>query len=249
MKLKNPEIRWKENSVGIFCKERSPIFFDYKSLPERDLVIPGFDCSEFNWMINRIRFDPNKFVKNFKSRNGEAPGYQRCRALALISTYPDNFNILCNAFCILAYRYILNGMGTIKEIEDLYKKINELETDKDGAFHYRWLTSVWTALAHSYVKSGNRKMALDAFNKVHSYKTIKEWPSALVNILGACFVTGQSEEYSVAIYNTAIQNFNVKSSQNLSEILVGSRILKVIMGDESLDVPPLYLKAENFFSG
>ena len=249
MKLKSPTIRWKANSVIIFCEETKADSFDYDSLPNDDLVIPGFDCSEFNQMINKVRFDSSKpFVKEFKSRSQDPPGYQRCRALCLLETYPNSFIVTCRAFCILAYRYILNGMGSIKEIENVYKEVDKFEIDGDSDFHYRWITSVWTALAHSYVKAGNYKMAFSTFDKIHCYKTIKQWPSALVNIMGSCFVTDQSKEYSTGLYNDAIQNFNVKSEQNLAEIMVGTRILKAIMGDKNIRVPALYLTAKTGFS-
>jgi len=244
MKLRRPEITWEANKVVVCYERNQSVCFDYLSLPLEDLVIPGFDCSEFNQMVNGVRYVPKQFVKNFKCRNDDPPGYQRCRAINLLKVYPNSFNIVCNSFCIIAYRYIHDGMGSIKEIEDLYQRVTNLELS--GDFYYRWITSVWTALAHSYVKAGNNEMALDTFNKVHTYDSIKSWPSALVNILGACFVTNQSRDYSVETYTTAIENFKVKSTYSLSEIIVGSRILKVIMGDNSVQVPPLYKEAYSF---
>jgi hypothetical protein len=99
-----PNISWEENSVLITYQD-SQISYNYSLLPDTDVVITGLDLDDFNAMLESIRYDPKRFVKNFKNRNVDPPGYQRCRALNIARIYPNHFNIVSQSFCTLAYRY------------------------------------------------------------------------------------------------------------------------------------------------
>lgn len=240
-----PNISWKEHSVVITYQD-TELSYAYSSLPDSDLIIPGLDLNEFNQMMESIRFNPKKFERNFNGRNDDPPGYQRCRAINLARIYPNDFNKVSESFCTLAYRYIHDNMGSIKELENLYKELQgfkEFDDPHSGEYSYRWTTSIWTALAHCYVKERNGSSALNIFNKIHSYADITFWPSAIVNILGACYVTGQSEEYSKKIYETAIHKYIIHNPHKLYEIIGASNILGLIMGKDDADINGLYVKA------
>tara|TARA_R100001510_G_C7656664_1_gene216935 strand:+ start:5228 stop:6001 length:774 start_codon:yes stop_codon:yes gene_type:complete len=246
--MKTPDVSWKENSVVITYKD-TEISYPYSSLPDSDLIIKGLDLSEFNQRLNDLRYHPDKFVRNFKGRNYDPAGYQRCRALILARIYPNQFEIVSQSFCTLAYRYLYNDMGSIDELEKLYKDLQSFNNFHDpcgGKYNYRWVTSIWTALAHCYVKEENSEEAFKFFDKVHSYADIKLWPTAMVNVVGACYVTGQSEEYSINIYEEALHKFEVLSLvSRLSVITTASRILEVIMGKEGVKCPTIYTKANS----
>ena len=117
-----PNISWKENHVLITYQD-TELSYSYSSLPDRDLVIPEVDLDEFNKMLEAIRYDRKKlgnsvwmeFVKNFKGIN-DPPGYQRCRSFLLAQMYPDRFDIVSQSFCTVAYRYVYDDMGSIKEL-------------------------------------------------------------------------------------------------------------------------------------
>ena len=242
-----PNISWEENSVLITYQD-SQISYNYSLLPDTDVVIQGLDLDDFNAMLESIRYDPKRFVKNFKNRNDDPPGYQRCRALNTARIYPNHFNIVSQSFCTLAYRYLYDDMGSIKELENMYKELRgfkEIEDPHASKFNYRWSTSIWTALAHCYVKEGNAKAALELFNKVHSFAHITLWPSAVVNILGACYVTHQSEEYSKELYKAAIRHHEIENIYAISEIIHAARILEVIMGNNNKGIPLLYAEAND----
>lgn len=246
-----PDISWKEHGVLITYQD-SKLSYSYSSLPDSDLIIPGVDLDEFNQMMESIRYNPKEiFVKNFLNRNDDPPGYQRCRALNLARIYPNHFNIVSQSFCTLAYRYIHDNMGSINELENMYKKLQgfkEFNNPHSSKIAYRWTTSIWTAMAHCYVKEGNANAALKLFNKIHSYADITFWPFAIVNIIGACHVTGQSVEYSKKIYETAIHMYDIQNVHNLSEIIQASRILEVIMGSNGVgakEINGLYVKAKD----
>jgi len=245
--MSKAKITWKENEVTLTYSE-GELSFDYESLPDTDLIIPGLELDKFNQMVEELRYNPKKFAKNFKARDPGEPGYQRCRAFALKRIYPDNFNVMCQSFCILAYRYVRDDMGSIDELESFYKDLQGFKKFNDpysGKHSYRWTTSIWTALAHCYVKEGNAESAFKIFNKIHSFGNITLWPSAVVNVLGACWVTGQSEEYSKKIYETAIHMYDIKNVYKLSEILAAGRILQSIMGMDNNWILPLYVKAND----
>jgi len=242
-----PNISWKENSVFITYKD-TKLSFDYSSLPDNDLIIPGLDLDEFNRMLEGLRYNPKRFVRNFKGRNDDPAGYQRCRAFLLAQIYPDKFEVVSQSFCTLAYRYIYDDMGSIDELESLYKDLQGFKEFNDPywrKFTYRWITSIWTALAHCYVKERNVNEALNFFNKIHSFADIKLWPAAMVNVLGACYVTGQDAEYSKEIYEAAIHNFEIVLVDRLSVIIAASAILETIMGKDNVRCPRLYTKADD----
>jgi pentatricopeptide repeat protein len=245
------EISWEENSVVITYQD-TKLTYCYSSLPDVDLVIPGVNLDEFNQMVERVRFDPKNFLANFSGRNDGPEGYQRCRGLALARTYPNSFNRMSQAFCMLAYRYIHDNMGTIKELESFYETLcgfKEIGDPYWGKHTYRWITSVWTALAHCYVKERQADKALMFFNKVHSFAKITLWPDASVNVLGACYVTGQSEDRSIEIYEAAVCEIKIagpRKDSRLTQIINSSAILKAIMGNGDEKVPPLYKKAYSF---
>ena len=242
-----PNISWKENEVLITYQD-TKLSYHYSSLLDSDLNIPGLDLDEFKQMVESIRYNPKHFVKNFKNRNDDPPGFQRCRALNLARIYPNRFNIVSQSFCSLAYRYLYDNMGSIKELENMYKELRcfkEIEDPCAGEFNYRWSTSIWTALAHCYVKEGNGSTALELFNKVHSFAHITLWPSAMVNILGACYVTDQSVEYAEELYKAAIRHHEIENIYGISEIIHASKILEVIMGKDNRGIPLLYLEAND----
>ena len=250
-----PNISWEENEVLITYND-TELSYRYSSLPDSDLVIPGLDLDEFNKMLEAIRYDRKnlgnsawmEFVKNFKGVN-DPPGYQRCRAFLLAQMYSDRFNIASQSFCVIAYRYLYDDMGSIKELESLYKDLRcfkEFGDPHSGKLDYRWTISVWTALAHCYVKEGNGAGALNIFNKIHSFADITLWPGAIVNVIGACYVTGQSVEYSTKIYEAAIHAYDIRNEYNLSDIIRASEILHELMGkDGPFSGSRLYLKANN----
>ena len=242
-----PDISWKENSVHITYQD-TQLSYNYYSLPDSDLVIPGLDLDDFNQMLESIRYNPQRFIRNFTGRNDDPPGFQRCRAINLARIYPSKFDIVSKSFCILAYRYIYNDMGSINELENIYKKLQRFKEFGDphsSKYSYRWTTSIWTALAHCYVKEGNAKSAFKIFNEIHSYASIEIWPSAIVNILGACYVTEQSIDYAKKIYETAIHKYEITRVERLSEIIAASVILEVIMGKNRVKCPRLYIKAKD----
>ena len=244
---KVPNISWKENKVFIIYSG-TQLSFEYSSLPDSDLIIPGLDLDEFNQMLDDLRYNPKKFVRNFKGRNDDSTGYQRCRALLLARIYPDKFEVVSQSFCTLAYRYIYDDMGSIDELESLYKDLQSFKEFNDpywGKFTYRWITSIWTALAHCYIKEGDAEAAFKIFNKIHSFADIKLWPAAIVNILGACYVTGQSAEYSKKIYESAIHEYEIVLVDRLSVIIAASAILETIMGKDNVKCPRVYTKANN----
>lgn len=261
-----PGITWKTNNVVITYQD-TELSYEYSSLPDTDLLIPGLDLKEFNQMVERVRekelviidsiffhealSDSGEFIKNFKPlgpRNSLPAGYQRCRALAMARMYPDSFNIMSKSFCIFAYRYILDEMGSIDEVESLYKDLRGFKEFNDphlSKFNYRWATSVLTALAHCYVKAGDGKKALNIFNKTHSFGDITLWPGSIVNAMGACYVTNQSVEYSRKIYETALHAYDIKSAFNVTDIIRASEILRRIMGKDNNRLVPLYEKAND----
>lgn len=243
-----PSVSWKKNKVFIIYSG-TQLSFDYSSLPDTDLIIPGVDLDEFNQMLDNLRYNPEKFVRNFIARNDDPPGYQRCRAINLARIYSDEFNIVSQSFSTLAYRYLYDDMGSIDELESLYKDLQGFKEFGDpysGKHSYRWTTSIWTALAHCYVKEGDAEAALKLFNKVHSYGDIKLWPTAMVNVLGACYVTGQSEEYSIKIYENALREFEILSLvDRVGVIIQASRILGAIMGKPPVNISLLYVKAND----
>ena len=242
-----PKISWKENSVLITYQDTT-LSYDYSLLPDTDLIIPGLYLDDFNAMLESIRYDPKEFVRNFTGRNDDPPGFQRCRAINLARIYPSKFDIVSQSFCILAYRYIYDDMGSINELEKIYKKLQgfkEFDDPYSGKSNYRWITSVWTALAHCYVKEGNSKAALEIFNKVHSFAHITLWPSAIVNVLGACYVTGQSVEYSKELYKAALRKHEIENIYGISEIIHAAKILEVIMGKPRVNISLLYIEAND----
>ena len=250
MKEKIPNISWEENSVLITYQD-TELSYHYSSLPDTDVIIPGLDLDEFNQMLESIRYDPKRFVKNFKNRNDGPPGYQRCRALNIARIYPNRFDIVSQSFCILAYRYLRDDMGSIKELENMYKELRsfkEFEDPNSTGINYRWTTSIWAALAHCYVKEGNGVAALELFNKVHSFAHITLWPSAMANVLGSCYATGQSAEYSKGLYKAAIKKHEIKNIHGISEIIAAAKILEAIMGkprSNISDLRLLYIKAND----
>lgn len=247
-----PKISWKENEV-LITYNGNKLCYNYSSLPDRDLNIAGVDLDEFNAMLESIRYDPDpkKFVRNFTRHNHDPPGFQRCRALALAQIYSTNFRILSMAFCTLAFRYNYNGLGSIDELERFYKDLQgfkEFEDHNSIGINYRWTTSIWAALAHCYVKEGNGIAALELFNKVHSFAHITLWPSAMVNVLGSCYATGQSVEYSKGLYEAAIKKHEIKNIHGISEIIHAAKILEAIMGkprSNISDLRLLYVKAND----
>lgn len=165
-------------------------------------------------------------------------------------TVPNNeFNTASKSFCTSAYRYINDDAGSIKELENLYKELQDFSEFSDpysGKYSYRWTTSIWTALAHCYVKEGNATAALNIFNKIHTYGDIKLWPTTILNVLGACYVTGQSEEYSIKIYENALREFEILSLvSRVSVIIDASNILGLIMGNDDMKISGLYTKAND----
>ena len=139
-------------------------------------------------------------------------------------------------------------MGSIDELESFYNDLQGFKEFNDpysGKFSYRWITSIWTALAHCYIKEGDAEAAFKIFNKIHSFADIKLWPAAIVNILGACYVTGKDAEYSREIYEAAIHEYEIVRVDRLSEIIAASAILETIVGKENVKCPRLYTKAND----
>ena len=165
-------------------------------------------------------------------------------------TVPNNgFNTASKSFCTTAYCYINDDTGSIKDLENMYNDLqgfSEFSDPYSGKFNYRWTTSIWTALAHCYVKEGNAVSALNIFNKIHSYGDIKLWPTTILNALGACYVTGQSEDYSIKIYESALREFEILSLvSRVSVIIDASNILGLIMGNTDMKISSLYVKAND----
>jgi len=156
----------------------------------------------------------------------DAPEVQMQKAKALWDS-STSFRVRGKAFCILAYRFMNDNLGSSTDLymRDLWMKEN-LPEDMTDKFNYRWVTSYLLAMAYVYYGLGRSEYSRKYLNTLVDCGEIEVMPTTVVNSVGACLALGR-HNYALEIYSRALKSIEFTNEFQFCDIELASCLARL----------------------